>query len=161
MRKTNLSTLGKEGVRRAVKFSSRRDLTSPKIISKGQRCTPLVVAAIQAAYLQDITHAKKDKVSYKKYRDLSVDSYGNEVFTDGWRDTPLGKLLLKAAMSDDYSQVFPDYLNFDQRFVLPSMLFSAFLESSQVTRIATIHYFNNKIEQELHIELSTTSRISK
>lgn len=142
------SKLAQEGVRRAIKFSSRRDITSPQPISKGQRFTPLVVAGLQAAYLKDITISVSEKTPFKKYKDSTVDSYGNEVFKEGWEKSELGKRLLEAAQKGDYSNIFPDFINVDQRFTLPKNLYMAFLTSDQVTMIVRVHYFEQNIEKE-------------
>jgi len=69
MRASKKNQLADEGLRRAIKFATRRALTSPEGISKGQRCTPVVIAAMQAVALASIVPPAKSKKTFKVFKD--------------------------------------------------------------------------------------------
>lgn len=112
-----LKELDQAGIRRAIKFSARRDMSDTGM-SKAQRCTPAVVVAFQAAILAEIviTLSKQESKEIKKQ---TFDTYADNYFEKNWRETDIGKRLSKAVESNNYQAVFPLALNIDQRYIWP------------------------------------------
>ena len=145
-RDSTLAVMNQEGLRRAVKFSSRRLLSSPEKISKGQRCTPMVVAAVQAAILAPIVKASKMNVSFKKYKNRPFEEYADNVLVEGWRETELGKKIVEAFTTNDYSKLFPAPFAVDQRYAYPNSFYKALQNDKSYQQIGSFSCFETEVE---------------
>ena len=113
-RNPSLQNFTEEGLRRAIKFATRRELTSPDPISKGQRCTAAAIAAIQAAYLAPIVRPLPNKQSFKMHKNQDPNAYVDQYLISDWEKTPIGGRLKTALETGDYSQLFPPAISVDQ-----------------------------------------------
>jgi len=147
-RNPSLQNFTEEGLRRAIKFATRRELTSPNPISKGQRCTAVVMAAIQAAYLAPIVRPLPDKQSFKIHKDQHPNTYIEQYLIPDWEKTPIGSRLKTALETGDYSQLFPPAISFDQRYALPSTFLNALQQDAD--HFETIGYISN-FEDEMSL----------
>ena len=148
-RNPSLQNFTGESLRRSIKFSTRRELTSPNSISKGQRCTAVVMAAIQAAYLAPIVYSLPDKQSFKMHKNQDPATYIEQYLMPGWDNTPIGSRLKKALETNDYSQIFPPAISFDQRYVIPPIFLNGLQQDAE--HFETIGYISNfKDEMSLY-----------
>lgn len=143
-RDRNIKNMGSEGLRRSIKFASRTEMSSEQLITKGQRCTPMIIAALQASYLEPIVEKSSKKRSFKHFKNCLPKNYLNNVLIKSWEDTQLGKEITKAVDSNDYSRLFPQEINIDQRFVTPKMFFQRLIASDNIESIGQFSLFNDK-----------------
>ena len=142
-----LSVMGNEGLRRAIKFASRKNITSPDAMSKGQRCTPALIAAYQAAVLAPIVkEGSKSNLPFKQHKGKQFESYADEVLIEGWKDTTIGKTLLLARKTGDYIPLFSAPFAVDQRYATPRIFNSALQVSPDFEMIGQLCYFKSKIK---------------
>tara|TARA_R110000868_G_scaffold329680_8_gene590477 strand:- start:391 stop:1119 length:729 start_codon:yes stop_codon:yes gene_type:complete len=146
----NKALLSREGVRRAIKFSARRELTEQGI-SKGQRCSPAAVAAFQAALLAEIVKIASKNES-KKIKVQSFDEYSKTLLKPGWEKSDIGQRLMRAMESNDFGHLFPDTLNVDQRYATPQALIEALTKDKQFEYVGQFSIFNNRAEVVDHSE---------
>lgn len=147
--------MGDEGLRRAIKFASRRNTTSPESFSKGQRCTATLVAAYQAAILAPIVKlGGKITHPFKQYKGKAFEEYADDVLIEGWRDTDIGKKLLQARADGDYVPLFTKAFAVDQRYVTPNFLYKAMHSSDEYSMVGQFSYFDKKLEMVANPELS-------
>lgn len=147
-RNPSLQNFTDESLRRAIKFATRRELTSPDPISKGQRCTAVAMAAIQAAYLAPIVRALPERQSFKAYKNQDPKTYIDQYFIPDWEKTPIGGRLKTALEAGDYSQLFPSAILVDQRYALPSTFLNALQQDAE--HFETIGYVSN-FENEMAV----------
>lgn len=147
-RNPSLQNFSEEGLRRAIKFATRRELTSPEPVSKGQRCTPIVLAAIQAAYLAPIVRPSEERQSFKIHKNKHPRSYIEHYLVPDWEQTPIGSRLKAALETDDYSQIFPPAISFDQRYAIPPTFLKALQDDEY--HFETIGYIS-KFKDEMSI----------
>lgn len=153
--------MGDEGLRRAIKFASRRNTMSPESFSKGQRCTATLVAAYQAAILAPIVKlGGKITHPFKQYKGKAFEEYANDVLIEGWRDTEIGKKLLQARTDGDYVPLFTKAFAVDQRYVTPNFLYKAMNSSDEYTMVGQFSYFDKKLEMLVNPELSGEKSIN-
>lgn len=146
-RNPNLIIMEEEGLRRAIKFASRQNVISPEPISKGQRCTPTLVAAYQASVLMSIVKlAKKSDFSFKQYKDLQFEKYADEVLIEGWRDTACGKKLLAARSQNNYIELFTAPFALNQRYATPKNLYELLQKSKDYNYLGMVNYKNSYME---------------
>lgn len=147
IRTPSLLVMGDEGLRRAIKFASRRNVISPHPMSKGQRCTAALIAAYQAAILAPIVkEGTKSSHPFKQYKGKPFEAYADEVLIDGWQDTETGKLLLLARKTNDYTLLFDLPFAVDQRYATPKTLHIALRKSPSIEFVGQFSYFRSKIE---------------
>lgn len=139
-------TMGDEGLRRAIKFASRSNNSSPHAPSRGQRCTPVIIAAWQAAVLQPITRPGiKGENPFKDYKGRPFDEWADAVLIPGWRETPVGRQILEARASGDYTLLFPAPFAVDQRYSTPGAFHRA-LKASDFMAVGTFASFGGRME---------------
>jgi len=145
-RDASLQNFAAEGLRRAIKFATRRELTSPNPVSKGQRCTAVVIAAIQAAYLAPIVLPLPVKQSFKAYKKLDPKAYIHQYLIPDWEKTPIGSRLKIALETGNYAQIFPEAILVDQRYALPTTFLKALqADESHFETIGYISKFQDEI----------------
>ena len=138
----DLIKLKDEGIRRAIKFSSRRNLDNVGI-SKGQRCTPSLIAAFQAAILSPIVIARENKVPFKVYKGKKLQEYVNDVLVKNWQETKLGNDII----DNNYHSLFPTAFRVDQRYATPLDLFEAIKKDAEnIVCVGYCSYFNERLE---------------
>ncbi|KTD02368.1 hypothetical protein Lgee_0697 [Legionella geestiana] len=164
MHNPELTVMGDEGLRRAIKFASRSNNSSPHAPSRGQRCTPVIIAAWQAAVLQPITRPGiKGENSFKDYKGKSFDEWADAVLIPGWRETPVGRQLLEARATGDYTLLFPAPFAVDQRYSTPGAFHRA-LKASNFINVGAFSSFKGRLECQnnhhtvVNEEASSTSR---
>lgn len=144
-RNKNLAQMGGEGLRRALKFAAHRGLESEAVSKKGQRCTPIVTAAFQASILAPLVVAKSTKQPFRQFKGKSLLEYADQILIPNWQKTDLGKLLLKAITTNDYSAIFPAPFNLDQRYATPENLYSSLKKTKEFEQIGGFSCFKNKL----------------
>ncbi len=145
-RNKELAKFTQESLRRAIKFASRRNLTSPDPVSKGQRCTSMLVATFQAAALAPLVKPVTFKKPFKAYKKKSFLEYADDVLIPGWKETELGKKLLEAVTTGDYSKIFPAPFIIDQRYATPKALYDAVKKDPSFQVVGRFSYFQNELE---------------
>ena len=162
-RDPSLSTMGEEGLRRAVKFASRIPITTPNYISKGKRCTPIVIAAIQAGIIEPIVKKNKTKTPFRDYKNKPFLEYADEVLIENWSDTELGAKLLQCINANNFTPMFGKAFTMDQRYVLPSEFYQKLQQDEDIKLITKPSVFNKEIvycEEELEELDEQTSSLS-
>lgn len=144
-RKNKNSILTEEGLRRAIKFASRR-LINTSAISRGQRCSSILVAAVQASILAPIVKPYDSKIPFKSFKNKKFEEYADEVLIKGWYETDLGKKLLLASKNGDFSEIFPPAFAVDQRYVLPSIVFRGLKQDPSFAMVGRFSYFDRQLE---------------
>lgn len=144
-RDQNLVVMGEQGLRRAIKFASRASLVNFGI-SKGQRCTSIIVAAAQAAILEPIVRQCPSKIPFKQFKGMLFDDYCDQVLIENWRDHPLGKKLFEAHAKKDYSLVFGCAFNVDQRYITPQVLLERIKRDGHFSLAFQFNYFENLLD---------------
>lgn len=144
-RNKQLATLNSEGLRRAIKFASRRGILGEPEYRKGQRCTALVAAAFQASILAEIVRHHDGSVKFNQLNTHSFAEYADIVLAENWQKMPLGQLLLQAVETSNYAPIFPDPFAVDQRYATPKMLYAKLQAALDFMLIGHYSYFNEKI----------------
>ncbi len=146
-RQPKLIEMGEEALRRAIKFASRATISSPYAVSKGQRCTPVLVCAYQAAVLAPIVkQGNKLTLPFKKYKGKCFEEYADEVLIDGWRESDIGKKLLQSRGDGEYASLFTIPFTVDERYTTPKLLYTKLIKSSDYALVGQFSYFNNRLE---------------
>lgn len=84
-RNPNSEKMSDEGMWRALKFATRSCTDPPTKVSKGQRCTTVIVASVQASIIQPLLKDDVKKYqSFKKYKNQPFLSYCDEYFLPAW-----------------------------------------------------------------------------
>jgi hypothetical protein len=141
----NLANLGSEGLRRAIKFASRRALVGEPEVRKAQRCTAVVAAAFQASILASIVKHHEHVSKFRHQKGSLFLEYADHMLETGWRQQPLGERLLKAASTNDYSAIFPTPFALDQRYATPKSVYQKLREAVEFSLVGHYSYFNNEI----------------
>ncbi|KAG2377583.1 hypothetical protein C9374_009099 [Naegleria lovaniensis] len=129
----NIKTMTETSIIRAIKFCTRRSLTCR--ISKGFRCTPLVVSA---AILSPIVTPTQHLVKFTSIKTLKDCQH---YLVDNWEQTKEGQLLLE----EEYDELFLDgAFSIDARFALPKDLLGR-LESSKFSIVGMFSYYNKSV----------------
>ncbi len=140
-RDNDLLKFDDEAIRRAIKFSSRRELDSEGV-SKGQRCTPILVAAYQAAILAPIVKASQYKEPFKQFKNKPFLKYADDVLCEGWRETKTGALL-----ASNPSKLFAAPFTVNQRYVVPNDLFKTVLsDNNNFSLVGRLSFFSKRLE---------------
>ncbi len=142
-RQPKIQEFSHESLRRAIKFATRRELSSD--VSKGQRCTAIAMAAIQAAFLAPIIKPATEKISFKQYKNRPIQEYINEYLIDNWQEKDIGKRLEKALEQNNFNGLFPAPFMKDQRYALPTTLLKSLKLNSGFERIGQISCFKEYI----------------
>jgi hypothetical protein len=144
-RDKELLPMRSEGIRRAVKFASRRDLVSPHHISKGQRCTAMLVAVIQAGILAPIVKTHETKEPFKQYKGREFLEFADEVLVEDWQETELGGKLLACAESGNYEVLFGPAFAIDQRYAFPKDFYKGLKADESIKCVGHFAYFEGEL----------------
>jgi len=144
-RNRDLIAMGQEGLRRAIKFASLRELEREAVSKKGQRCTPIIIAAFQASILAPLVLANPRKQPFKQFKGKPFLEYADQVLIPNWQKTALGALLLQAVANNDYSAVFASPFAVDQRYVTPVDLFARLNKTPGFDLVGGFNYFKEKL----------------
>jgi hypothetical protein len=151
----NLAHLGSEGLRRAIKFASRRAVMGEPEFRKGQRCTAVVVAAFQASILASIVKHNDNSAAFRHEKGSLLLDYADLMLETGWREHPLGERLLNAASTNDYTRIFPAPFDVDQRYATPKSIYQKLLHAEEFSLVGHYSFYNNQI---IAVEKSTPSQ---
>ncbi len=154
-RDKRLAVLGREGIRRAIKFAALRELAQAAVSKKGQRCSASVVAAFQASILAPLVRAVASKQPFKQFKGKPLLEYADQVLIPEWRKTALGERLLKAAEANDFSTLFPQPFAVDQRYATPMSLYAALKAAPDFALVGRFNYYKMEL---VRVEKSESPR---